>query len=299
MENKGRKSLRLIKEYVIITFGLLLYVLGWSIFLVPNNLVGGGVTGISAIILYATGFPISYSYIIINGILVVIALKVLGKQFGFKTVFAIIVVSIFFDIIPPAIPRELIEDIAISNGKLLSAIMGAVCYGVGIAITFTQGGSSGGTDIIALMINKYRNISPGKIILLCDVIIIASSMFIPNDMSLGEKLAVVIYGYILISVGSYTIDLVLSGARQSVQIFIFSKKYQEIAERITSIGRGVTVIDAMGWFTKEKGKVLLVIVRKTESNFVFRVIREIDKNAFISVGSVMGVYGQGFDQIKK
>lgn len=299
MEKKRRTPYIVFKEYFIISIGLLLYALGWSTFLIPNNLVGGGVTGISAIILYATGFSISYSYIIINGILVLIALKVLGKQFGVKTVYAILIVSLFFKIIPGLIPPELIQDISIGNGKLLSAIMGGVCSGVGIAITFTQGGSSGGTDIIALMISKYRNISPGKLILYCDIIIIASSMLIPNDSSLGEKLAVVIYGYILITVSSYTIDLVLSGARQSIQIFIFSKQYEEIAERITAIGRGVTVIDAMGWFTKEKGKVLMVIVRRTESNFVFRVIREIDKSAFISVGNVMGVYGQGFDQIKK
>lgn len=299
MEKKKRTPFVIFKEYLIISIGLLLYALGWSTFLIPNNLVGGGVTGISAIILYATGFSISYSYIIINGVLVLIALKVLGKQFGVKTVYAILIVSLFFKIIPGLIPAELIQDISIGNGKLLSAIMGGVCSGVGIAITFTQGGSSGGTDIIALMISKYRNISPGKLILYCDIIIIASSMLIPDDSSLGEKLAVVIYGYILITVSSYTIDLVLSGARQSIQIFIFSKQYEEIAERITSIGRGVTVIDAMGWFTKEKGKVLMVIVRRTESNYVFRIIREIDKGAFISVGNVMGVYGQGFDQIKK
>ena len=299
MEKKRRTPYIVFKEYFIISIGLLLYALGWSTFLIPNNLVGGGVTGISAIILYATGFSISYSYIIINGVLVLIALKVLGKQFGVKTVYAILIVSLFFKIIPGLIPPELIQDISVGNGKLLSAIMGGICSGVGIAITFTQGGSSGGTDIIALMISKYRNISPGKLILYCDIIIIASSMLIPNDSSLGEKLAVVIYGYILITVSSYTIDLVLSGARQSIQIFIFSKQYEEIADRITAIGRGVTVIDAMGWFTKEKGKVLMVIVRRTESNFVFRVIREIDKSAFISVGNVMGVYGQGFDQIKK
>lgn len=299
MEKKGRTPYIIIKEYLIITIGLLLYVIGWSTFLVPNNLVGGGATGIAAIILYSTGFPISYSYIIINGILVLIALKVLGKQFGVKTIYAIFIVSIFFKIIPGLVPDELIQDIAIGNGKMLSAIMGGVFSGLGIAITFTQGGSSGGTDIIALMISKYRNISPGKIILYCDIIIIASAMLIPGDSSLGEKLAVVIYGYILITVVSYTVDLVLSGARQSIQIFIFSKQYEEIAEKITAIGRGVTVIDAMGWFTKEKGKVLMVIVRRTESNFVFRIVREVDKSAFISVGNVMGVYGQGFDQIKK
>ena len=266
MEAKTKRVLTAVKEYTIIAFGLLLYTLGWVFFLIPNGLVGGGVTGIAAIIYYITGFPVSYSFFLINGVLLAIALKILGKAFGLKTVFA---------------------------------IMGGAFAGAGIAITFTQGGSSGGTDIIALMINKYRNISPGRLILMMDIIIVASSLFIPTQESVGHRVAIVIYGYILISVTSYTVDLVISGARQSIQMFIFSRNHDAIAEKITSIGRGVTVINAMGWFTKQEGKVLMVIVRRTESNFVFKVIRESDKNAFISVGNVMGVYGQGFDTIKK
>ncbi len=207
--------------------------------------------------------------------------------------------SFFLKFLPGVIPPELIEDIAIGNGKLLSAIIGGACAGAGIALTFTQGGSSGGTDIIALIINKYRNISPGRLILMMDIIIIASSLLIPTDGSLGSRVAVVIYGYVLIGVSGYTIDLVLSGARQSIQIFIFSKRHEEIAERITAIGRGVTVINAMGWYTKQEGKVLMVIVRRTESNYVYKVVREIDRNAFLSVGNVMGVYGQGFDEMKR
>lgn len=268
-------------------------------FLIPNGLVGGGVTGISAIIYYMSGFPVSYSYLIINTVLLALAVKILGKQFGIKTVYAVAVVSLFLKFLPGVIPVELIEDIAIGNGKLLSAIIGGACAGAGIAITFTQGGSSGGTDIVALIINKYRNISPGRLILMMDIIIIASSLLIPTDGSLGGRVAVVIYGYVLIGVSSYTIDLVLSGARQSIQIFIFSKKHEEIADRITAIGRGVTVINAMGWFTKQQGKVLMVIVRRTESNYVYKVVREIDRNAFLSVGNVMGVYGQGFDEMKR
>lgn len=299
MEAKTKRVLTAVKEYTIIAFGLLLYTLGWVFFLIPNGLVGGGVTGIAAIIYYITGFPVSYSFFLINGVLLAIALKILGKAFGLKTVFAIIIGTIFLKILPDVIPYEIIEDIAIGNGKMLSAIMGGAFAGAGIAITFTQGGSSGGTDIIALMINKYRNISPGRLILMMDIIIVASSLFIPTQESVGHRVAIVIYGYILISVTSYTVDLVISGARQSIQMFIFSRNHDAIAEKITSIGRGVTVINAMGWFTKQEGKVLMVIVRRTESNFVFKVIREIDKNAFISVGNVMGVYGQGFDTIKK
>ncbi len=299
MEKRVKTIFTGVKEYVIIALGLLIYSLGWSVFLIPNGLVGGGVTGISAIIYYMSGFPVSYSYLIINAVLLIIGIRILGKTFGVKTVYAVILVTIFLKFIPGIIPQELIDDIAIGNGKLLSAIIGGACAGAGIAITFTQGGSSGGTDIIALIINKYRNISPGRLILLMDIIIVASSLLIPTDGSLGSKVATVIYGYVLISVVSYTIDLVLSGARQSIQIFIFSKNHEAIADKITSIGRGVTVINAMGWFTKQEGKVLMVIVRRTEINYVFKVVRETDRNAFLSVGNVMGVYGQGFDEMKR
>ncbi|MHC1780472.1 MAG: YitT family protein [Bacteroidales bacterium] len=299
MEKRAKTIFRGVKEYIIIALGLLIYSLGWSVFLIPNGLVGGGVTGISAIIYYMSGFPVSYSYLIINAVLLVIGIRILGKTFGVKTVYAVVLVTIFLKFIPGIIPQELIDDIAIGNGKLLSAIIGGACAGAGIAITFTQGGSSGGTDIIALIINKYRNISPGRLILLMDIIIVASSLLIPTDGSLGSRVAIVIYGYVLISVVSYTIDLVLSGARQSIQIFIFSKNHEAIADKITSMGRGVTVINAMGWFTKQEGKVLMVIVRRTEINYVFKVVRETDRNAFLSVGNVMGVYGQGFDEMKR
>lgn len=299
MEQKTKRVLERLRSYSIITFGLLLYALGWTVFLIPSGLVGGGVTGISAVIFYATGFPVSWSFFIINAALLAVALKVLGKGFGVKTVFAIVAVTLFLDRLPGLIPQELIEDIAIGNGKLLSAMMGGVFSGAGIAITFTQGGSTGGTDIVALMINKYRNISPGKLILYMDIFIILSSLIIPSEASIGERAAIIIYGFVLISVTSYTVDLILSGARQSIQIFIFSQKYQQIADAITPTGRGVTVIDGMGWFTKKEGKILMVIVRRTESNFVFRLVREIDKDAFLSVGNVMGVYGKGFEEMKK
>ncbi len=288
-----------IKEYLIITLGLLIYSLAWVVFLIPNKMVGGGVTGFSAILYYATGFPISYTYFILNALLLALALKILGRGFGMKTVYAIFITSIFLQFLPSMIPADLIKDIALDNGKLLCAIIGGAFAGLGIGMTFTQGGSSGGTDIIALMINKYRNISPGKIILYVDVIIIGSSLLLPGDGTAGSRIATVIYGFMLISVTGYTIDLVLSGTKQSLQVFIFSKKHEEIAQRVSEMGRGVTLIDAKGWYTKQDAKVLLVIIRKTESSMIFQIVREVDRDAFISVGSVMGVYGQGFDQIRK
>lgn len=298
------------KAYIIITLGLLLYVLGWDIFLIPNNMVGGGVTGISAIFLYAFNIPVSISYFVINLILLAIALKVLGKQFGVKTVYAIAITSLFFEVVPNFLSQTFIEEIAISNGKLLCAIFGGVSAGLGIGICFSQGGSTGGTDIVALIVAKYRNVSPGRVILLLDIFIIASSLLLPpkeiveNGVVImenwGHRIATILYGYILIAACSYTLDLFIAGSKQSMQLFIFSKKYSEIADAVVSqIKRGVTLFDAQGWYTKQQSKVIMVIVRKTDINMVYKLIKEIDRDAFISVGSVSGVYGKGFDQIKK
>ncbi|NLX41609.1 MAG: YitT family protein [Bacteroidales bacterium] len=299
MNTKSKKILSEIRSYVIITLGLLCYVLGWSIFILPNSLVGGGVTGISAIIQYWTGFEISYSYFIINAVLLVVGFLILGGGFGVKTIYAIVVSSLLFKVVPGLIPESFIQEIAINNGPMLCCIIGGALDGVGMAMTFANGGSTGGTDIVALIINKYRSISPGKIIVLMDIIIIASSMIVPSDGTWGSKFAVVIYGFIMSGVLSFTLDMVLSGNKQSVQILIFSKNYDVIADRITrEAGRGVTILNSRGWYTKEEGKVALVIVRKNESSYILSIIKEVDKNAFLSVGNVMGVYGKGFEQIK-
>lgn len=289
-----------VKAYVVITIGLLCYVLGWDVFLLPNNMVGGGVTGISAVLLYAFGIPVSYSFFVINLILLGIALKVLGKGFGVKTVYAIIATSIFFDVVPGYLPDAFIQEIAISNGKLLCAIFGGVISGLGIGLCFSHGGSTGGTDIIALMITKYRNVSAGRIILILDIFIIASSLLLPSDEGWGMRIATILYGYILIMACSFTIDLFVSGTKQSLQVFIFSRKYGEIADAIISdIGRGVTLINAQGWYTKNESKIVMVVVRKTDVNMVYKIVKSVDRDAFMSVGSVTGVYGKGFDEIKK
>ena len=312
MNSRTLKILNELKAYVIITLGLLLYTLGWIVFLIPNNMVGGGVTGISAILLYAFNIPVGASFFVINLILLLIALKVLGKGFGMKTVYAIIIASVFYEVVPPLIPDVFIQEIAISNGKLLCAIFGGVCAGLGIGISFSQGGSTGGTDIVALMIVKYKNISAGRVILLLDIFIIASSLLLPPNEILdangavigvetwGERFATILYGYILIGACSYSVDMFISGSKQSSQIFIFSKKYAELADAITTqTGRGVTLIDGEGWYTKQKSKIVMVIMRKDDLSLLYKMVREIDRDAFLSVGNVSGVYGKGFDEIKK
>jgi uncharacterized membrane-anchored protein YitT (DUF2179 family) len=281
------------RTYSIIVFGLFLYALSWTAFLLPHKITGGGVSGIGALIYYATGFPVGYTYLLINIGLILIAIKMLGASFGVKTIFGVVTGAFLLSVLQPLIQIPIVED------KFLSAIIGGILAGVGLGIIFTQGGSTGGTDIIAMIINKYRNISPGRVILLCDVFIIGSSFLVLTELVPVKRIETIVYGYVAMAITAYAIDMVLSGSRQSVQIFIFSKSYKEIADKITTeMNRGVTVIDGVGWYSQENQKVVITLVRKHEANDVYRMIKEIDADAFISVANVMGVYGRGFERIR-
>ena len=305
METK--KILLGVKEYFLITLGILCYVLGWAIFLVPNNLIGGGVTGIASIVQYATGGTVKmgYTYFVINAGLLIAALFVIGKSFGVKSVYAIILASVGLNVFQGLIPQSFIQSMALDNGKLMSTIMGGIMVGVGIGMSLSQGGSTGGTDIIALMINKYRNISLGRLILMMDVVIILSSLVVPSYTADGQlvpfvqKLTTVVYGLILIAVCTSVLDIYMAGSKQSVQLFVFSKKYQELADAITrDLHRGVTVLQGQGWYTKTDAHVLIVLTRKADLSMLLRYIKTIDPDAFLSITSVSGVYGKGFDKIK-
>lgn len=296
-----------VKEYVLITFGLFLYVGAWSLFLVPNNFVGGGISGICSIIYYATHgvVGIGTMYFIFNTILLLIAKKVLGSAFSWKTVYAVVFASVMFDILPPLVPQEFINAFVLPNGKMLSAILGGALVGMSVGVTMSQGGSTGGTDVVALMINKKFNISPGKIILTLDILIISSAMVVPSYTSTGEalslanKIAVAAYGFMMVTVSGYCVDLYLSGSKQSVQVLIFSKKHQELADAIVyDFKRGVTILHAQGWYTKQDREVVCVVTRKTDLPMLMRYIKAIDPQAFMSVSTVMGVFGEGFDVIK-
>lgn len=296
-----------LKEYGIMSLGLLLYALGWTMFLLPNNLVGGGVSGISAIIQYATGghIPMGWSYFIINLVLLIFGIAILGKGFGWKTVYAIAYTSLLLNVLPGIMPVQFLHELSDAIGPLLCTILGGVLSGIGIGSSISQGGSSGGTDIIALIVCKYRNTSPGKLILAMDIMIITASLFSPSlkpdgtEVALVTKVANAAYGLILITVNSYTIDLFLSGMKQSVQVFIFSKKYDQIADAIAyDLRRGVTLFHSMGWYSKQESNVLMVVARKADLSMLLRYVKAIDPDAFLSVSSVMGVFGLGFDQLK-
>ena len=306
MAIQEKNLMRAVKEYFLITLGILIYTSGWTIFLTPNNMFGGGVSGISAIIQFATGIKMGYTYFVINALLLLISLFIIGPSFGVKTVYAIFLASFCLNIEQTLIPTQFIQDIALSNGKLLCSIIGGSMAGFGIGMSISQGGSTGGTDIIALIVTKYRNVSPGKVILLIDVFIIAFSLLVPSYDSNGQALPFVdkfitaVYGMITVTVCGNVADLYLSGSRRSVQLFILSHEHVAIADMITTeFHRGVTVLDGQGWYTKQQASVLMVITRKTDVNILLRAIKRIDPDAFLSISSVAGVYGKGFDSIKE
>lgn len=302
---KGSSWGTMLKEYGLITLGVVAYALGWSIFLLPNNLIGGGVSGFASIIYYATGLKMSITYLILNVILLLVGTRILGTGFGGKTIYAIVMTSVMLAVLPEMIPTDFIHEFALSNGKLICTCLGGIIAGVGIGLSISQGGSTGGTDIVALLWCKFYPASPGRVILVIDVVIILSSLLFPSYTETGdllpfaEKLAVVVYGLIQVTVSGTAIDMYLSGSKQSVQAFIFTKKVAEMADVIAfDMKRGVTVIPAKGWYSKEDKEVLMVVTRKTDLNLLLKYVKSIDPDAFLSVSSVMGVYGQGFDTIR-
>jgi len=230
-----------IRDYAFITLGLFINALGWTAFLIPAEITGGGVTGVATLIFYASKFPVGISYLVINIILVIISMKHLGKAFGIKTIYATVILAIFLSVLSGIIKEPIVDE------NFMAAVIGGILAGAGVGLVFSQGGSTGGTDIIAMIINKYRNISPGKIILYLDIIIISSSFFIFKSI---EK---IVYGYVTMAITAYTIDMILTGAKRTVQLFIFSKHYEEIANRVgREIRRGITILDGKGWYSKKE-----------------------------------------------
>ena len=277
-----------IQDWSVIAFGLLLYTFGWTGFLLPNGITTGGVTGVAALVFFATKIPVGITYFCINVILLLLSIKILGFKFSIKTVINVIILTFLLTVF-----QTIIKEPLVKGEPFMSCILGGVMCGMGLGLVFNFKGSTGGTDIIAMVIHKYRNISVGKGLLICDILIICSSYIVFHSI---EK---IVYGIVVMGVSSYTVDMVLNGARQSVQFFIFSEKYEEIADTIIKHAhRGCTVLDGSGWYTKKPVKVLVVMAKKTESVTIFRIVKSIDPSAFISQSSVIGVFGRGFEQIK-
>jgi uncharacterized membrane-anchored protein YitT (DUF2179 family) len=287
---KNSHVLSVIWDYILITIGSIIFCLAWTSFLIPNGLASGGLTGFCTIVQYGTGIPVGWTYPILNGLLLVLAFFSLGKSFGFKTVYVIIFTSILFEVLPKFPQLQLLNI----PDKLLVALVGAAMESVGIGIVLLKGGSTGGTDIVAMIINKYWPISPGKVYLYSDIFIIALLLLVP-----GRGVVDMIYAYVVMITFSFGVDFVLLGNKSSVQILVFSAKYKEIADHIINdIHRGVTALQSVGWYSQKESKVLLIVARKQQMNEVVGAIKEIDRNAFISISTANSVYGEGFEELK-
>ncbi|MBI9102496.1 MAG: YitT family protein [Spirochaetales bacterium] len=276
-----------IKNYIFITIGLFLTTFGWVAFLVPAQIVGGGVNGIAAIIYYITGFPMGISILIINIALVLLGMRILGFKFALSSIFGIVTMSLMFLVLPKFINEPIVTD------RFMATLIGGALAGTGIGIAISSGGNSGGTDIIALIVTKYRNISPGRVILLLDVAIIASSYL------LSQNLETVVFGYVEMAVVSYVIDLVIEGRKQSFQITVVSDLSTNIAERIgVEIGRGITLFKGSGWFSKKDKDIIICVCQRYDKQKILRIVDQEDPGAFITIGRVSAVFGYNFDRIK-
>lgn len=287
---KSNKFLTVFMDYILMTVGSLIFCMAWTSFLIPNGLASGGLTGLCTIVQYGTGIPVGWTYPVLNVLLLIMGFLSLGKGFGFKTIYVIALTSVLFEVLP-MFPVLEVTDFP---DRLLVALVGAAMESVGIGLVMLRGGSTGGTDIIAMMVNKYWPVSIGRVYLLTDIVIITSLLVVP-----GKGIVDMIYAYVVMFGFSFGIDFVLLGNKSSVQILVFSSKYAEIADHIIkNVGRGVTALQSVGWYSQSEGKVLLVISRKNQMNEVINEIKGIDERAFISVSSAHSVYGEGFEEIK-
>ena len=294
---KPNKILSVLWDYFLISLGTLIFCLAWTSFIQPNGLTSGGLTGLCTIVQYGTNgaIPIGWTYPIINGGLLVLGFLCLGKSFGFKTVYVIALSSALFSVLPNFNGEVWNLDLRVHmDNKLMVALVGAFMESVGIGMVLLRGGSTGGTDIVAMIINKYWPISPGKVYLYSDIFIIASLLLVP-----GSGVEDLIYAYVLMVGFSFGVDYVLLGNKSSVQILVFSSKYKEIADHIIhDVQRGVTALQSVGWYSQKESKVLLIVARKQQMHEIVQEVKNIDKSAFISISSANSVYGEGFEEIK-
>ena len=302
MNNSRKLIIEEARDYLFITLGLMLYAFGWTVFLLPYQIVTGGVTGIAAIVFYASGIPIEDTYFVINVLLLVVALKILGVKFLMKTIYAIFALSFILWAAQKLMPMDAAGHYVKILGEgqdFMSLLIGCMLTGTSLAIVFMNNGSTGGTDIIAASVNKYYNFSLGQVLIAVDLCIIGSCLFIPEFGDTLGRVHKVVFGLCTMVVENFMLDYVMNARRESVQFMIFSKKYQEIANAIgTQMDHGVTILDGHGWYTGQDMKVLCILAKKRESVSIFRLIKMIDPNAFVSQSAVIGVYGEGFDEMK-
>lgn len=293
----AKKVFSVLWDYVVVSVGTLMFCMAWDTFLIPNGIAAGGLTGACTVLQFATGglIPVAYSTFVANAALLIMGVIVLGNAFGVKTVYVVVLSSVLFKILPDfdwiqATPGNFF----FIDNKALIPVVGGLIEAVGVGIIFQRGGSTGGTDVAALVMNKFWPISPGKVYLYSDMFIIASVLLIP-----GKTFEDMIYGYIAMVTFSFMLDFVLLGSKSTVQVLVFTQKYEEMADYMMNrLHRGVTALRAVGWYTKKEKNVLLIVARKSQMPELSKAIKHIDDKAFVSVSPASSVYGEGFDELK-
>lgn len=290
-ERTGGKSIyRTVRDYAIIAIAMIMGVIGLNLFLVPNEITMGGTMGVAEIVYWGTGIQTQYTYFAINAALLIAALKVLGWRFCVKTVYAVVVFTVASSVFQWL---GFANVHLLTDQKFMACIVGGVFMGTSVGLGLSAGGSTGGSDVVAAMIHKYRDVSLGHIILFCDLTIITSSYVVLHDW---EK---VLYGYVLLFIVSFCVDYVVNSLRRSVQFLIISKKWEEIGLAINKIAdRGCSTLNGNGFYSKRDIKVIFCIAKKSESAMIFDIVDEIDPDAFVAQSAVIGVYGQGFDRVR-
>lgn len=290
------------KDYLMIIVGLMIYSVGFTSCILPHKIVIGGLSGVGTLVYFATDgmIPVAVTSYACNLMLLACAYKLVGRTFVLRTIFGVTVSAIgigctegFF----MGLGHPLIPD------RVVSVALGGICCGIGIGTAFIHNGSTGGTDIVAAMVSKFSNVSIGRTMIVVDFCIISCSIFLPFEGTLEQRIEaripIIVYGIMVTFIASYVTDQLINGNRRATQFMIFSPKWKEIADRILADAhRGVTVMDGKGWYTKHDQKVLIVYCRKIESVTIFRIIKSIDEDAFVTQGAVNGVYGKGFDHVK-
>lgn len=288
-----------LKNYIMITIGLALYAIAWNFFMSPFKFLVGGVSGIGAIVQYTSGLPMQYTYFFINIVLILIAIKILGLKFCLKTIYAIFTLTAFLSLFQEIFSEQNALTILGPEKQLEACLVGSIFTGIGIAMCFLNNGSTGGVDIIAAIVNKYKDVSFGRAMLYVDACIITSGFFIIPTADMSESLTKVFYGYINLVIVNVSLDYMVNSNRQLVQFFIFSNKYEDIAYYITrSMRRGVTLLDSVGFYSKQPGKVITTLARANQAHELFNIVQQIDPNAIVSQTKVVDVYGKGFNKIK-
>ena len=289
------------RDYVMILVGLAVYALGFSAFILPYHIVIGGMAGLGTLVYFATGglIPVAATMYGVNILLLLAGGKMLGRAFTLRTIFGATAASVMIG----AIEGYFLSHPPLIHDTAMSIVLGGIMCGIGIGTTYIHNGTSGGSGIVAAMVAKVSNVSVGRTLMLVDMSIVAFSFFLPFDGSMEQRVQEciprIIYGWVAILIYSYITDMLINTNHQATQFIIFSSKWSEIADRINrDARRGVTVLDGTGWYSKQEIKVLMVWCRKIESVTIFRIIKSIDNEAFISQANVNGVYGKGFDHLK-